>query len=47
MSEAIHDTAFWLTTPVDPPDEWVEQTAAAFRKVASQGPRLAQLAKEQ
>jgi dTDP-4-amino-4,6-dideoxygalactose transaminase len=47
VSEAIHDTAFWLTTPVDPPDEWVEQTAAAFRKVASQGPRLAQLAKEQ
>ncbi|NPV08560.1 MAG: DegT/DnrJ/EryC1/StrS family aminotransferase [Anaerolineae bacterium] len=46
VSEAIHDTAFWLTTPVDPPEEWVEQTAYAFRKVAEQGERLAELAKE-
>ncbi len=43
VSEAIHDTAFWLTTPVDPTDEWVEQTAAAFRKVSEQGDRLARI----
>lgn len=45
VSEAIHDTAFWLSTPVDPTDEWVEQTAAAFRKVSEQGDRLARIGK--
>jgi len=40
ISERVHDTCFWLTTPVDPSAEWVEQIAEAFRKVASQGERL-------
>ena len=44
VSEAVHDTCFWLSTPVDPSPAWVEQTAEAFRKVASQGGRLAQIA---
>lgn len=44
VSEAIHDTAFWLSTPVDPSDEWVEQTAAAFAKVAANGAKVAQVA---
>ena len=40
ISERVHDTCFWLTTPVDPSAEWVEQIAEAFRKVASHGERL-------
>ena len=44
VSEAIHDTAFWLSTPVDPSDEWVEQTAAAFAKVVEHADRVAQWA---
>jgi len=47
VSERIHATTFWLTTPVDPSEEWVEQTAAAFRKVAEHGERLSKMAKEQ
>ena len=43
VSERIHDTCFRLSTPVDPSDEWVEQTAVAFRKVVGQGPRLAEV----
>ena len=43
-SERIHDTCFWLSTPVDPNPEWVEQTGEAFRKVAAQGERLAEVA---
>jgi dTDP-4-amino-4,6-dideoxygalactose transaminase len=46
VSEAIHDTAFWLTTPVDPSDEWVEQVAMAFRKVVAHGERLDEIASE-
>ena len=46
ISEAVHDTCFWLKTPVEPAPEWVEQIGAAFRKVASQGERLAELAGE-
>jgi dTDP-4-amino-4,6-dideoxygalactose transaminase len=34
ISERVHDTCFWLSTPVAPSDEWVEQTGAAFAKVA-------------
>lgn len=44
VSERVHDTSFWLSTPVDPTEEWVEQTAAAFRKVVENGPRLVELA---
>ena len=44
VSERIHDSCFWLSTPVDPDPEWVEQTAEAFRKVAGAGKRLAQIA---
>ena len=47
VSERIHDTCFWLTTPVDPNPEWVEQTAEAFGKMASHGKRLAEIAKEE
>ena len=43
VSERIHDTCFWLSTPVDPNPEWVEQTAEAFEKVARNGPRLAEI----
>ena len=46
ISERIHDTCFWLSTPVAPSPEWVEQIAEGFRKVASQGERLAEIAKE-
>ena len=44
VSEALADRVFWLTTPVDPDPLWVEQIAAAFRKVVEQAPRLAELA---
>lgn len=47
VSERVHDTCFWLTTPVDPSTEWVEQTAEAFHKVASHGERLTEIAKEE
>lgn len=43
VSERVHDTCFWLSTPVDPSDEWLEQNAAAFRKVVEHGPRLAEV----
>ncbi len=46
VSERVHDTCFWLSTPVDPSAEWVEQTAEAFRKVAASGERMAEIAKE-
>lgn len=46
VSERIHDTCFWLSTPVDPNPEWVEQVAAAFRKVVDHADRLKELAKE-
>ena len=46
ISEAVHGTCFWLSTPVDPSTEWVEQTAEAFRKVAAHGERLAHIAAE-
>ena len=47
VSEGVHDTCFWLTTPVDPSPEWVEQTAEAFRKVAAHGERLAEIARKE
>jgi len=47
VSERVHATCFWLSTPVDPSPEWVEQTAAAFRKVAANRDRLAEIAREQ
>ncbi len=45
VSERLNRTCFWLTTPVDPDPEWVEQTAAGFAKVAAAGPRLRDLAR--
>jgi len=42
VSEAIQDTAYWLSTPVDPDPEWVDQVGEAFAKVASQGDRVAE-----
>ncbi|HJN17012.1 MAG TPA: DegT/DnrJ/EryC1/StrS family aminotransferase [Armatimonadota bacterium] len=44
ISERVHATCFWLSTPVDPSPEWVDQTAEAFKKVASSGERLAEIA---
>lgn len=41
ISERIHDTCFWLTTPVDPDPRWVEQVAEAFRKVVAHADRVA------
>lgn len=41
VTEALADQVFWLSTPVDPDPRWLDQIAAAFRKVASQAPRLA------
>lgn len=46
VSERIHDTCFWLSTPVDPGPAWVDQTAEAFRKVAASGERLSEIAGE-
>ena len=46
VSEMIHQTRFWLSTPVSPSPEWVRQVAEAFSKVASQGNRLSELAGE-
>ena len=46
ISENVHATCFWLSTPVDPSPEWVDQTAEAFRKVAAGGERLAEIAQE-
>ncbi len=40
VTEALADQIFWLTTPVDPDPVWVEQVAAAFKKVVEQAPRL-------
>jgi len=40
ISERVHDTCFWLSTPVDPDPEWVEQVAEAFRKVVTHAARL-------
>ena len=47
VSERIHDTCFWLSAPVDPDPEWVDQTAEAFRKVLAHGDRLAEIAGEE
>ena len=47
ISERIHDSCFWLTTPVDPSPEWVDQVAQAFEKLAANGARLAELTQEQ
>ncbi|MSS71373.1 MAG: DegT/DnrJ/EryC1/StrS family aminotransferase [Candidatus Latescibacteria bacterium] len=46
VSERVHDTCFWLSTPVDPNPEWVEQVAVAFKKVVDNAGRLAEVAKE-
>lgn len=43
VSEAIQKTAYWLSTPVDPDPEWVDQVAEAFAKVAANGDRIAEL----
>ena len=43
VSESIHASCFWLTTPVDPSPEWVDQVGDAFEKVAAHGDRLSQL----
>ncbi|HOX39809.1 MAG TPA: DegT/DnrJ/EryC1/StrS family aminotransferase [Candidatus Brocadiia bacterium] len=40
VSEKIHDTCFWLTTPVDPSPRWVEQVGEAFGKVVANAGRL-------
>lgn len=47
VSERIHNTRFWLTTPVDPAPGWVEEIAEAFRKVVSHGEHLAEIEKEE
>ena len=47
VSERIHQTRFWLTTPVDPSPDWVRQVAEAFSKVAANGARLTELAESQ
>jgi dTDP-4-amino-4,6-dideoxygalactose transaminase len=46
VSERVQATCFWLSTPVAPNVEWVEQTAEAFSKVAANRERLAEIAKE-
>lgn len=43
ISERIHSTCFWLSTPVDPDPIWVEQTAEAFQKVYDNRSRLSEL----
>ena len=45
ITERLADQVFWLTTPVDPDPAWLEQIAAAFRKVVEQAPRVAALAR--
>ena len=47
VSERIHQTRFWLSTPVDPSPDWVRQVAEAFSKVAANGARLTELAESQ
>lgn len=47
VSERIHDSSFWLSTPVDPSSTWVDQVAAAFSKVANHGERLAEIAADE
>jgi perosamine synthetase len=44
VSERIHGTCFWLSTPVDPDPKWVEETAKAFAKVVGNADRVAELA---
>jgi dTDP-4-amino-4,6-dideoxygalactose transaminase len=40
VTEALAQRVFWLTTPVDPEPQWVEQIAGAFRKVVEHAPEL-------
>ena len=47
VSEHIHDSCFWLSTPVDPGPAWVDQVAAAFAKVTNHGERLAEIAADE
>jgi dTDP-4-amino-4,6-dideoxygalactose transaminase len=44
VTEQLADRVFWLSTPVDPDPVWLEQVAAAFRKVVAQAGRLGELA---
>ena len=44
VSERVHDTCFWLSTPIDPRPEWVDQVGDAFRKVVANADRIAKLA---
>jgi perosamine synthetase len=44
VTERLADQVFWLTTPVDPEPQWLEQVAGAFRKVVEQASRVAALA---
>ena len=46
VSERVHDSCFWLTTPVDPDVRWVEQVGNAFEKVSANGKRLAEISRE-
>ena len=46
VSERVHDTCFWLGTPVDPDPRWVEQVAEAFRKVTTHAGRAAEVASQ-
>jgi len=43
VSEKLAENVFWLSTPVDPDPAWLEQVAAAFRKVRANVDRLKEL----
>jgi len=43
ISESVHATCFWLSTPVDPNPAWVEQTAEAFRKIVAHADRISKI----
>ena len=44
ISERVHDSCFWLSTPVDPDPQWVEEVGDAFRKVVENAGRVAKIA---
>ena len=44
VTEQLADQVFWLSTPVEPDPVWLEQVAAAFRKVVAQAGRLGEIA---
>jgi len=44
ISERVQGSCFWLSTPVNPDPQWVDQVGDAFRKVVENAGRVAEVA---